>query len=148
MFLSGRFCFISHLSLSVSDCVEFWSEGGLKTTTVKWCGATGNVVWGGENQKPQQKCCDKHLKAIQRAPFFPRTPSLPPCLHLSSYVFASCSMPFLTPLLNDFFFFFPSILHKGLVQFCHYSYYCWWLQTKSWLLSSGVIGNCRCERAH
>lgn len=108
----------------------------------------GMLFGGGENQKPQQKCCDKHLKAIQRAPFFPRTPSLPPCLHLSSYVFASCSMPFLTPLLNDFFFFFPSILHKGLVQFCHYSYYCWWLQTKSWLLSSGVIGNCRCERAH
>lgn len=41
--------------------------------------------------------------------------------------------------------FFPSIFHKGLAQFCHYSYYCWWLQTESWLHSSGVIGNCRCE---
>lgn len=50
--------------------------------------------------------------------------------------------------LASFFFFAFQFSTKGLVQFCHYSYYCWWLQTESWLCSLGVIGNCRCERAH
>lgn len=37
---------------------------------------------------------------------------------------------------------------ERLIQsFCHHSYYYWWLQTESWLHSSGVIGNCRCEGA-
>lgn len=53
--------------------------------------------------------------------------------------------PKTSPHPTPFYFYFN---WERLIQsFCHQSYDYWWLQTESWLHSSGVIGNCRCEEA-
>lgn len=70
------------------------------------------------------------------------------CISLHEFTCCSFHFCFQTPPKTCPLTSFSYFNWERLIQsFCHHSYYYWWLQTESWLHSSGVIGNCRCEGA-
>lgn len=91
------------------------------------------------------KVDDKYFNGTQWNPYTAAFLTLsPPHLHLSLLFLILVPSYFQLPL-KLFFSLFLKI--QKWQSFCHFSYNSWWLQTESWLQSSGVIGNCRCERA-